>query len=63
MRTFNYIKFAVELSRCSSVLAHPDLGGEVSGSSPGHTKDYKNGTYCTSAYTGHNELEWGEYIP
>ena len=30
-------------SRFGSVVAHPDLDGEVS--SPGQTKDFKNGTY------------------
>ena len=40
-----------------SVVAHPDLYGEVSGSSPSLTKDFKNGTYCSSACAGHNELE------
>ena len=40
-----------------SVVAHPDLDGEVSDSSPGHTKDFKNGTYCSSAFAGRNELE------
>ena len=33
-----------------SVVADPDLDGEISGSSLGHTKDFTNGT-------GHNELE------
>ena len=28
-------------SRFGSVVAHPDLDGEVAGSSPGHTKDFK----------------------
>ena len=42
-------------SRFGSVVAHPVLDGEVSGSSPGHTKDFKNGTYCSSACAGHNE--------
>ena len=44
-------------NRFGSVVAHTDLDGEVSGSSPGHTKDLKNGTYCSSACAGHNELE------
>jgi hypothetical protein len=36
----------------------PRSEGEVSGSSLGHTKDLKrNGTYCSSACAGHNELE------
>ena len=30
---------------------------EVSGSSLGHTKDFKNSTYCSSVRAGHNELE------
>ena len=37
--------------------AHPDLDGKVSGSSLGHTKDFKNGPYYSSAFAGHNELE------
>ena len=32
-----------------------DLDGEVSGSSPGHTNDFKNGNYYSSARAGHNE--------
>ena len=44
-------------SRFGSVVAHPDLDGEVSGSSLGHTKDLKNGTYYSSVCAGHNELE------
>ena len=44
-------------SRFGSVVAHPDLGGEVSGSSSGHTKDFNNGAYCSSACAGHNELK------
>jgi hypothetical protein len=44
-------------SRFGSVVAHPDLDGEVSGSSPGHIKYFKNGTNCSSACAGHNELE------
>ena len=44
---------SVKTSRFGSVVAHTDLeGGGVSG--PGHTKDFKNGTYCCA---GHNELE------
>ena len=46
-----------EPSRFSSVVALPNLDGEVSGQSPGHTKDFKNGYYCSSACAGHNELE------
>ena len=30
----------VRPSRFGSVVAHPDLDGEVSGSSPGHTKNF-----------------------
>ena len=30
--------------------------------SPGHTNNFKNGTYCSSACTGHNELEYGECL-
>jgi hypothetical protein len=44
-------------SRFGSVVAHPDLDGEVSGSRLGHTKNFKNGTYCSSASAGHNKLE------
>ena len=40
-----------------SVGAHPDLDGEVSGSSPGNTNDLKNGVYCSSACADHNERE------
>ena len=35
---------------------------EVSGSSSGHTKDFKNGSYCASAFAGHNELEYEECL-
>ena len=31
-------------------------------SSPGHTNDFKNYTYCSSACAGHNGLEYGEYL-
>ena len=48
---------SIQPSRFGSVVAHPDLDGEVSGSSPGHTKVFKNVTYCSSACAGHNELE------
>ena len=48
----------MEPSRFGSVVAHPDLNGEVSGSSPGHTKDFRNGTYCSSTFAGNNELEY-----
>ena len=44
-------------SRFGSVVAHSDLDWEVLGLSPSHTKDLKNGTYCSSACAGHNELE------
>ena len=40
-------------SRFGSVVAHLDLDGEVSGSSPGHTKDFKVGTY----YLSHKKLQ------
>ena len=38
-----------------NVVEHPDLSGEVSSSSPAHTKDCKNGSYCSSACAGYNE--------
>ena len=41
----------------NSVVGNPDLDWEVSGSSPSHTKDFKNDTYCSSACAGHNALE------
>ena len=44
-------------SRFGSIVAHTDLDGEVSGSSPGHTKDFENGAYFSSACAGQNELE------
>ena len=44
-------------TRFDLVVAHPDLDWEASGSSPGHTNDFKIGTYCSSACVGHNELE------
>ena len=44
-------------SRFSSVVAHLDLYGEILGSSPGNTKDFNNGTYCSSACAGQNELD------
>ena len=31
----------IVLRKFGSVVAHSDLDGEVSGSSPGHTKDFK----------------------
>ena len=40
----------------------PGTGWEVSGSSPGHNKDFKNATHCYSACAGHNELEKGECL-
>ena len=40
----------------SSEAAYLDLDGEVSGSSPSLTKDFKNGIYCSSAYAGQNDL-------
>ena len=45
------------VGRFGSEVANPDLDGEVLGSSPGQTKDFKNNTYCSSACAGHNELE------
>ena len=49
-------------SRFGSVVSHPDLDGEVSGSSPGHIKVFKNGNYCSSACADHNELEYGKCL-
>ena len=49
--------FLIKPSRFGLELAHPDLDGEVSGSSPGHSKDLKNSTYCSSACAVYNELE------
>ena len=40
-----------------TIWVKPDQDGEVSGSSPVHTKDFKDGTYCSLACAGHNELE------
>ena len=57
------IRYRVDIqpktSRFGSVVAHPDMDGEVSGSSPGHTKDLKKMVlcYCSSACADHNELE------
>ena len=51
------ILYIARPSRFGSVVAHLDLDWEVLGSSPGHTKDFKNGTYCSSASAGYNELE------
>ena len=45
-------------SRFGSVVGHPNLDGQVSGSSLGHNKDLKNGTYSSSACAGHNEHEY-----
>jgi hypothetical protein len=42
-------------SRFGSVVAHPDVDGEVLGSSPVDIKDFKNGSYCSSACVGHYE--------
>ena len=39
------------------IIAHPDLDGKVSGISPSHTNDLKNGNYCSTACAGRNELE------
>ena len=39
------------------MVAHPNLDGEDSGSSPHHTNEFKNGTYCYSTRAGHKELE------
>ena len=44
-------------SRFGAVVALSDLDKEVSGSSPGRTKDSKNGTSCPSSFAGHNALE------
>ena len=44
-------------SKFGSIIAHSDLDEEVSGSSPGHTKDFEDVFYCSSACAGHNELE------
>ena len=49
-------------SRFDPVVAHPDLDGEVLGSSLGHTKDFKDGTYCSSVVVGHNELKEGQCL-
>ena len=43
--------------RFGSVVVHLDLDVDISGSSPGYTKDFKNGTYFFSACAGHNEFE------
>ena len=47
---FFVVKKLFWLFTFGSVVAHPDLDGEVSGSSPGHTKDLKNGTYCSKSW-------------
>ena len=44
------------------VVAHLDLDREAPGSSPGFTNDFKNGTDCSSACDGNNELEYGECL-
>ena len=46
-----------DIDKQTQQVAHPDLDWEASSSSPGHTNDFKNGTYCSSACAGHNELE------
>ena len=38
------------------------LDGEVSGSSSGHTNNFKNGTYCSLAFAGHNGLSKGNIL-
>ena len=43
--------------RFGSVVANPNLDGVVSGSSPGHTNDIKDGTYYILAYADHDEFE------
>ena len=45
-----------------SVVTHQDMDGEVTGSNPGYTNDFKNRTYCSSACVVRNELEKGEYL-
>ena len=45
-----------------SLGAHPDLDGEVLGSSQGHTNDFRNYVYCSSACADHNEREKGECL-
>ena len=66
METLHFLKLVLDIyagvkikkpSRFGSVVAHLDLDGEVPGSSPGHTKDFKNGTHCSSACACNNELE------
>jgi hypothetical protein len=52
-----HIKINYELLFLPSRFNPVDLDGEVSDSSPGHTKDFINGTYCSSACAGHNGLE------
>ena len=49
-------------SQFGSEVGYTDLGGEVSGSRLGHNNDFKNGTYCSSACAGHNEIKKGEYL-
>ena len=52
-----FFLYVVKTSRFGSVVANPNLNGEVSGSSPGHTNDFKIDTYYSLACAGHNELE------
>ena len=49
-------------SKFGPAVVQPDQDGEVSGLSLGHTKDFKNGTYCSSACAGHKVLELGECL-
>ena len=51
------IHMSDNLTRFCSVVTLPDLDGKVSGSCPGHTNDFKNGTYGSLACACHNELE------
>ena len=48
---------SADLWKYNILLSLPDVDVEVSG----HTKDY-NGTYCSSACAGHNELEQGQCL-
>ena len=43
--------------RLGSVVAHPNLDGEVSSLSPHHTNNFKNGIHCSPACAGPNELK------
>ena len=58
--TYNFITWLP--SRFGWVVAKSDLDGEVSGLSMNHTKVFKNGTYCSSACPGHNELYYWECL-